>query len=274
MEYYVNATRELCEELELLQHNEADALCRANKAANLIKKTLTSFRNCLRKEDFNSLDDEIYFFKYTKPQILAYFFHYSILAELEHKKIMLTDEEVKAFIDSKHRMYRHILRDHIEFVRYYHEGLTHFDNLYFLRGANNYGFSRLSNGLILDPEFNTSHDVVAANIIAFDLFQKHFTPKPELQPSFGPPPPKLKWTANRLDLVELIYALQASGAINYGDADLKDLAKVFETMFQIQIGDLYRSFHDISNRKKDQIKFVNRLEGDLERKILELEGFN
>lgn len=271
MEYYVNATRELCEELELLQHNEADALCRANKAANLIKKTLTSFRNRLRKEDFNSLEDEIYFFKYTKPQILAYFFHYSILAELEHKKIMLTDDEVKAFIDSKHRMYRHILRDHIEFVRYYHEGLTHFDNLYFLRGANNYGFSRLSNGLILDPEFNTSHDVVAANIIAFDLFQKHFAPKPNLQPSYGPPPPKLKWTANRLDLVELIYALQASGAINYGDVDLKDLAKIFETMFQIQIGDLYRSFHDISNRKKDQIKFVSRLENDLNKKILEIE---
>jgi hypothetical protein len=28
----------------------------------------------------------------------------------------------------------------------------------------------------------------------------------------------LNWTGNRLDLVELIYALQASGSINYGEA--------------------------------------------------------
>jgi len=108
--------------------------------------------------------------------------------------------------------------------------------------------------------------------MAFDLFQRHLSPKPEFQPSFGPPTPKLKWTANRLDLVELIYALQASGAMNYGEADLKDVCAFFENGLQIKVGDLYRAFHDISNRKKEHIKFVSRLKGDLEKKIIELDG--
>ncbi|MFZ9028520.1 MAG: RteC domain-containing protein [Crocinitomicaceae bacterium] len=60
--------------------------------------------------------------------------------------------------------------------------------------------------------------------------------------------------------------------INHGKANLKEVALALESTFQIQIGDLYRSFHDISNRKKEQIKFVNKLERELERKILELEG--
>ncbi|MCB9223182.1 MAG: RteC domain-containing protein [Crocinitomicaceae bacterium] len=83
----------------------------------------------------------------------------------------------------------------------------------------------------------------------------------------------MKWTANKLDLVELIYALQASGALNYGEAELKDICSSFEQIFQIKVGDLYRSFHDISNRKKQQVKFVGKLEEKLIQKIEELDGY-
>lgn len=273
MEYYIATAKRLCDELEQLHYTKSDVQTRADEAAKLIRKTLTSFRRKIRKEDFSSLDGEIHFFKYVKPRINSYLIFYSILAEIETNKLILSDDEIKNLIDKKQRMFRHIFRENLDFVKYYRAGLTHLDNLYFIRGGNLGSFSKHSTNQLLDPEFNTSHDLIAANIMAYDLFQKYVAPKPELQPSFGPPNPRLKWTANKLDLVELIYALQASGAINYGDADLKDISVALESVFQVQIGDLYRSFHDISNRKKEQIKFVNRLESDLERKILELENF-
>lgn len=269
MEYYITSARSLCEQLEQLQYSISDPLTRANKAADLIRETLSSFRDKMRKEDFKSLDDEIYFFKYTKPQITGYLIFYSILAELESNKLVLSNDDIKEFIDKKHRMFRHILRENIEFVRYYKAGMNHFDNLYFLRGTNLYGFNRLSTTQLLDPEFNTSHDQIAANLMAFDLFQKHFAPKPEVQPSYGPPTPKLKWTASKLDLVELIYALHSSGAINHGDVDLKEIQQALETVFNVQIDDLYRAFHDITNRKKEQVKFIPKLIEDLERKLYE-----
>jgi hypothetical protein len=274
MEYYVTTAKRLCEELEQLHFTETDIQTRADKAAKLIRKSLTSFRRKIRKEDFSSQDSEIHFFKYVKPRINSYLIFYSVLADIETGKLMLSNDEVDNLIEKKLRMFRHIFRENIDFVKYYRAGMTHLDNLYFVRGGNMGSFSKHNTNQLMDPEFNTSHDLVAANIMAYDLYQKHFAPQPSLQAPFGPPQPKLKWTATKLDLVELIYAVQASGAINYGDADLKDICSALETVFSINVGDLYRAFHDISNRKKERIKFVNRLEVELERKILELEGLD
>ena len=272
MEYYVATAKRLCDELEQLHYAETDIQTRADKAAKLIRKTLTSFRRKIRKEDFSSQDAEIHFFKYVKPRINSYLIFYSVLSEIETGKMVMSEDEVNDLVEKKQRMFRHIMRESLDFVKYYRAGMSHFDALYFIRGAELGSFTRHNTNQLLDPEFNTSHDLIAANIMAFDLYQRHFVPKPELQPQFGPPQPKLKWTATKLDLVELVYALHSSGAINFGDADLKDICTALESVFQINIGDLYRAFHDISNRKKEQIKFVSRLEGDLERKILELEG--
>lgn len=272
MQEYIAAAKTLCEELEQLHTEEPNITNRANKAAKLISKTLTKFRRKIRKEDFPNREDEIHFFKYIKPRVSSYLIFYSVIAEIEAERELMNEAEYTELVDKKRRMFRHIMRENRDFISYYRAGLTHLDRVYFVRGKNMGILSKHSTRQQDDPEFNTSHDHVAANIMAFDLFQRHLSPKPEFQPSFGPPTPKLKWTANRLDLVELIYALQASGAINYGEADLKDVCTFFESGLQVQVGDLYRAFHDISNRKKEQIKFVNRLDGFLERKIIELEG--
>lgn len=273
MQDYIAATKSLCDELEQLHLDEPDINNRTTKAAKLIRKVLTSFRKQIYNQGFQSEDDEIHFFKYVKPRVNSYLIFFSVLAEIETEKLLASEKELTCCIEKKERMFRYIMRENREFVTYYRAGLTHLDRIYFLRGTNLITLSKHSTRQLDDPEFNTSHDGVAANILAFDLFQRHLSPKPEL-PIFNQVKPKLKWTANKLDLVELIYALQASGALNYGDADLKDICSSFEQIFQIKVGDLYRSFHDISNRKKQQVKFVNTLEKSLKRKIEELDEYS
>jgi len=273
MQDYIAATKSLCEELEQLHLDEPDINNRTTKAAKLIRKVLTSFRKQINNDGFKSEDDEIHFFKYVKPRVNSYLIFFSVLAEIETEKLLVSEKELTCCIQKKERMFRYIMRENREFVTYYRAGLTHLDRIYFLRGENITVLSKHSTKQLDDPEFNTSHDSVAANIMAFDLFQRHLSPKPELHNIMNPPKPKLKWTANKLDLVELIYALQASGALNYGEVELKDISSSFEQVFQIKVGDLYRSFHDISNRKKQQVKFVNRLEEKLKQKIQELDGF-
>lgn len=272
MNEYIAATKTLCEELEQLHLEEPDISYRSTKAAKLIRKVLTTFRKQISEQGFKCEEDEIHFFKYVKPRVNSYLIFFSVLDEIETEKMLANDKEFKECVDKKQRMFRYIMRENREFVSYYRAGLTHLDRIYFLRGANLSTLSKHSTKQLDDPDFNTSHDSIAANIMAFDLFHKHLSPKPDLHKAFSPPSPKLKWTGNRLDLVELIYALQGSGALNYGEAELKDICEAFELVFQTKVGDLYRSFHDISNRKKEQIKFVNRLESDLEKKILDLEG--
>lgn len=272
MKDYIAATKSLCDELEQLHVEEPDITYRTGKAAKMIRKVLTSFRKQINQDGFNCEEDEIHFFKYVKPRVNSYLIFFSIQAEIETERLLLNDKEELECINRKQRMFRHIMRENREFVSYYRSGLTHLDRIYFLRGTNLNTLSRHNTKQLDDPDFNTSHDTVAANVMAFDLFQKHLFPKSNLHKPITPPKSKLKWTASKLDLVELIYALHASGALNYGDADLKEICSTLETAFQIKVGDLYRSFHDISNRKKQQIKFVNTLESVLERKILELDG--
>lgn len=273
MEEYISATKTLCDELEQLHVEEADVSYRSTKAAKLIRKVLTSFRKQICEKGFLNEEDEIHFFKFVKPRVNSYLIFFSVLHEIETEKHMVNEQEFKDCVDKKQRMFRYIMKENPEFVSYYRAGLTHLDRIYFLRGANLSVMSKHSTKQLDDPDFNTSHDTVAANILAFDLFQKHLFPKSKLQPQFKPPAPKLKWTGSKLDLVELIYALQASNALNYGEAELKDICSSFESIFQIKVGDLYRSFHDISNRKKKQIKFVNTLEERLLNKIEELDGY-
>lgn len=272
MQKYIAAAKALSDELEQLHTEEPDITNRTTKAAKRIRKTLTMFRRRISVEGFKSEEEEIHFFKYVKPRVSSYLIFFLLLAEIEEQRLFDDKKEVQSCIDKKQRWFRYMMKENQEFVRYYRLGLTHTDRIYFLRGKNLGALSKHSSKQQDDPEFNTSHDYIAANIMAFDLFQKYLSPKPEFQGNFGSPLHNLKWTGNRLDLVELIYALQASGSINYGEAELKDICSFFETGFKIQIGDLYRAFHDISNRKKEQVKFVNRFGEFLERKIEELDN--
>jgi hypothetical protein len=80
----------------------------------------------------------------------------------------------------------------------------------------------------------------------------------------------LNWTASKVDLVELIYALQQSGAINGGNIDVKELAIGFGKMLNIDIEDnLYRAYLDIKSRKTVQTKFLNTITENLNKKISE-----
>jgi hypothetical protein len=272
MEYFIATANNFCDVLEQLNSSEPDINNRANKAAKLIKNTLENFRTKIRKEGFRSTEDEIHFFKYVKPKISSYLIFYSVLAEIETCKITLNDEELKLFIDKKERKFRHVMRENIDFVKYYNAGLCHLDNIYFVREANVLSMSKNSTHQLADPEFNASHDMVAANIMAFELFKKHVAQKPDLQANYGPPVPKLKWTASKSDFIELVYALQATTAINYGENEIKEIFSALQSVFHVHIDDPYRIFIDLANRKTAPLKFIPKLEEGFLRKVDEIDG--
>lgn len=74
---------------------------------------------------------------------------------------------------------------------------------------------------------------------------------------------RLFWTANKTDLIELIYALQSSGAINSGTADIKEMATACELLFNIDLGDYYRTYLEIRSRKTNQTKFLDKMKDSL-----------
>jgi hypothetical protein len=66
----------------------------------------------------------------------------------------------------------------------------------------------------------------------------------------------LTWTGNKVDAIETVYALHASGVFNDGKADIKDVAQEFQIAFNIDLGDYYRAFLEIKSRKTVIPKFL------------------
>ena len=70
-------------------------------------------------------------------------------------------------------------------------------------------------------------------------------------------------------MVELGVALQAVGAFNHSNADLKHILAVFEKIFKVDLKNYYRIYLQIKDRKKGQATFLDQLKDRLIQKINE-----
>jgi len=68
----------------------------------------------------------------------------------------------------------------------------------------------------------------------------------------------LKWTAKKTDLIELLYALDASGCFNSGKASLNQIAIHLENVFQTSLSHFSRDFYEMRIRL-DQMPFLDKL---------------
>ena len=123
----------------------------------------------------------------------------------------------------------------------------------------------------LDAKFSSPADTTLSCLMAADRYvqflkNEHYTLKnPNLDPSWEFPS-TLHWQKSKTDLIELIYALMASNAIR---GDLKNTITVLEKVFNIDLGNFYRTFSDIKYKKNpsaflDQLKFslLEKIETD------------
>lgn len=85
--------------------------------------------------------------------------------------------------------------------------------------------------------------------------------------------PTLNWTLSKTDLIELVYALHSGGAFNKGTATIADIARFFEQVLHIQLGNTSMTFQEIL-RRKDSTAFLERLKEKLNEHITNIEERN
>ena len=76
-------------------------------------------------------------------------------------------------------------------------------------------------------------------------------------------PPSIFWTASKTDLIELIYAIYATGACNHGKVQIKELTQLFEQLFGLPLGNTSLRFQEIL-RRKESTAFLSVLKTRLE----------
>lgn len=273
MEYFKATATQLFDELERLQYSVKDAGNRANQAIQLISKTLLLLRKAVNERGFQTEEDEIYFFKHIKPNITGHLIFYRHIFDIEAKRMGCTDEEVECYIARKKRDFNEFVKDNLEFVYYYQSRYVHMDRQYFLRSAFRAPIPHQSTDAFHDSEFTTPYDHLAAKSIAKDLFYK-FLLKPLREKIDNLSPTKIKWTASKASLVELIYALQYTGSIENGNSSVKEICSLFEEIFDVKLKDVYSTFRDIQTRKGERAKYLISLVETFDKKLEENEDYH
>ena len=63
------------------------------------------------------------------------------------------------------------------------------------------------------------------------------------------PKPAGQWTDDKLNLIELIYAIYKTKSVNGGNTTLREIQECFEYLFQVKLGNISNRINEIDNKK-------------------------
>ena len=72
-------------------------------------------------------------------------------------------------------------------------------------------------------------------------------------------PKIIQWTDDKLNLIELIYAIYKSKSVNYGNITLKEIQECFEYLFQVKLGNISNRINEIENKKENNRLYLDSL---------------
>lgn len=258
-----NFYNELLYELEMeIDKLEIEADCRIQKIETVIHeivKCLSKLKEYIQKRGFNNTEEEIRFFKHQKPVIVSKLIYYNAIYKIESKKPNET-KSAKKYIHTELNKLKRFFDNNLEFYKYYRTNNTFIDDQLFVRGKYDIKLNLDTIYFETDHSFSTVADYKAAKILANDLIQvyledqlnnRHYKRVHRKSP--------LTWTASKTALTELIYALHSQGVFDRGNAEIKLIAKTFESAFNIDLGDFYHTFMELKARKINRTKFLDSL---------------
>ncbi len=278
---YKNVITRLDEKLELLESEIEDALIKAEQGIKVTKVALEELRNEIVSCNFESKAKEIHFFKNVKPQVFSKLIYFVKLFNIESKKPRSSNKSQAKYLNSHIDKLQIYFHDNLEFYHYYRRGATLLDEQYFLRGKSDIRLHPETFHFFTDEQFSTSHDSTVATILAYDMLIIHLkketsklenTNGMETESPSNQKQSKLFWTNSKTDLIELIYALHSSGAINNGTADIKEMATAYEQIFNIDLGNFYHTFIELRSRKSNNTKFLDLLKDVLINRMKDSDG--
>ncbi|MFV5701721.1 RteC domain-containing protein [Flavobacterium sp. XS2P12] len=260
-------------EIEKIKNTTIDPISQAKQVLQYIQVKLKELFKWLKKYIFNSIEEEIHFFKELKFKITSKYIFYKKILDIESnspsnsKKLKIRHYEKELNI-----CFQFSKKDK-EFYKYFRSGSSYNDHLYFVRNSDK---QIINSDIVLincDKRLCTSHDLKVASIIANDILEIYLEEKIDqinniCSTTHPSKTSKLTWTGTKIEIVELIYSLYYQKTFNGGKAEIKEIAEEFSRAFNIQLDNsIYRCFTDIKNRPDPKGKFLNGLSENLDKNI-------
>lgn len=243
------------------------------KIANYLRELLVTVKIKILKDGFKDEFEEIYFFRNIKPKILGRLIYYNKVYRIETSCPVNNGKMYHAFFSNELEVLKEEYKDHIcnsEFYRYYRSRRTDRDDEYFMLGKIGYHNGLNSYVFEIDSSFSTYYDYKIARIIANDLLYNYLLVKTNSGKKTDFMTQNLEsvgevfWTSSKNALIELIYALYASGAISHGKVGIRKISLAFHILFRIPLGDIHHAFHRMKDRAGSRTTFLDQLKDSVE----------
>jgi RteC protein len=254
---------DLKDQLQRLEESQPDGIHRTIDALNLCDDSVEQLRELVINSTFASKEQEIHFFKVIKPLFTSLQVYFVNLFRLQMRWPVGSMEEQKNYLLAQSQEITRFYREHQNFYDYYRTGLTNRDEWYFLRGRPDWRSFPDSQILFDDRVFCTQGDKLIAIIQANEKLQEYILQKQHCELPFKQADEQqqnqVKWTDSIVDLVELGYSIYAKGSLNHGNVTITDVMGRLELAFNIKLGDYFKRFEQLSNRKVERAKYVSAL---------------
>lgn len=216
---------------------------------------------------FPSVKDEIYFFKELKPNILGRYLYFNKVYRIESQRPSGSNEVIREYLNAELDGLTYFFRRNLDLYQYYRSKATTCDTYYFIRGKADIRLCCDSFQCDRDPSFSTGYDHKIAKILANEMLQIYLNKRiinlgqseAINKQMIAKIPFPANWTGSKIFLIELGYSLYVAGDINNGNITVKEIMDLLGTMFNIDLGDYYRGYITLKNRKKDRTLYLKTL---------------
>lgn len=253
--------------VDQINRSENDIVIRSEEILMETDIAIRQLKDHLRQYQFSDWSDEIYFFKNTKPQFIAVYIYYSKVLAIEASKPYADPQALQSYYENERSNLLYFYNEQREFISYYRRKSTYLDKKYFVRFKFDFKLKLSPELYSYDEEFSTSHDYMVSQILANDLLDHYLSNKinsKEVRENSIAHIRNLEWTAPKVALIELLYALHQTKCFNGGHSDLAEIFRWAENSLHINLGNYHKTLGEIRLRKTERTKFLSLLQKNLD----------
>ena len=260
-------SKKLTPEMETLVRSEDNSIEGIKDKYSAMLGIVSRLKDFASGYEFKNKKEEIFYFKIIKPAFLSTLIYYQKLFHIKtHLPTGLPDDIMSFYLSELNKIKVYTERN-LDFLAYYRSGSELLDEIYFVSKEPD---PWLSLNTDCEPgTFATTYDHKLSRLLAYERISAFLIQEiRELHPDSAEPHvsnegSNITWTGSKASLIELLYALQTSGVCNNGVIEVKQLANHFERLFNVKLGNFYRTFQEIRIRKMSRTSFLDHLRDTL-----------
>lgn len=221
--------------------------------AEVVKKAIDDLKMHFSNYPFPNQFAQVLFFKYEKPKFYSEYVYALELFTIESQRPHADETILKNYYEQELRFVRRFFDQYRFLYQYYLLDGIELDSLYFTPGKKDMDML-LPEAPGACPDFSAPGEFLFAKFIALERLQDYLMALlyplakqgySNIMANSAP----LRWTGDKVNLVELAYGIFNTAQVNDGDVHIADIISWLEKSFGLKLSRYAQMFSEIRNRK-------------------------